>query len=302
VGLTNVAIADGLTPSTTTITATPSTVAIEGTPMVEQTVTIKATVAILNPLGSLIVTPSGPVAFTVGSTSLGSATLGSCTLGGTSCSASISTNALPKGTDTVTASYHTDGFASSSSASTTVKVILEGSPSKPDTTQCSGTGSCDSGVVFAEDGSADIDVATTGGSGNYTIVSSLGGTTLSCGASGTGDTGNYVVSSNKASQTVTYQMLGTFADHFHSLSDGSACYGTTQKFTTASGHTSTYNSANGEYEGILPVCNSHASNTPCEKSQTFTANGGPSGQDVETLVVLVSATTNPCDPHLGGGG
>jgi hypothetical protein len=196
----------------------------------------------------------------------------------------------------VTATYKTDGFASSSSASTTVTVIVEGSPSKPDTTNCSGSGACDTGTVFAEDGSTDIDVQTTGGTGSYTITSSLGGTALSCESATTGDVGNYVVSSSKASQTITYQMLGTYADNFHTANGSTpeACYGTTQKFTGSTSH-------NGEWEGILPTCNTHKTNTPCEASQTFAANGGPSGQDVETLVVAVSPTTNPCDPHLGGG-
>ena len=203
------AAAAGSTPTTTTIATTSNHLTLG------QSDTLTATVSIAL-VGGIIVTPSGPVDFIAanssGSTDLGSANLSSCVLTSLtmkSCTASVTTTAIPRGVDTVTAMYGGDSIAVGSSASTTITVIEIGTVADPVVTSCVNGSPCDTGVVYADDGSSTIDVATTASNANNTITSSLGGALLPCSTASTGEIGNYVVSDNKVTQTITYSMLGS---------------------------------------------------------------------------------------------
>ena len=108
--------AAALLPTTTTVSASPATTTA-GSP-----VTLTATIKVV----SLDGLASGSVAFKVSSVTpalaLGSAPVGSCTPLLMQCTATLTTTALPVGTDVVTATYSGDGVSGGSSGSTTVVV------------------------------------------------------------------------------------------------------------------------------------------------------------------------------------
>lgn len=133
--------AAGPLPTSTRLQASAATVTA-GTP-----VTLVAKVSVLN-LGGLIITPTGSVTFTASRggppTALGTATLSSglsCLL--TTCTATLSTAALPVGTNTITASYAGDLLSAASGGSTTVRVdpVPDTAPSAPTLTATAQVGS-----------------------------------------------------------------------------------------------------------------------------------------------------------------
>ena len=79
-----------------------------------------AKVSLNKAVKSLGITPTGNVVFTTGTQTLGTGRLGACIL--VSCTASITTTALPQGEDDVVASYAGDGVSLPSSADTIVNV------------------------------------------------------------------------------------------------------------------------------------------------------------------------------------
>ncbi|MGO4257665.1 Ig-like domain repeat protein [Marmoricola sp. RAF53] len=148
--------AAGPLPTSTKVTASATSV-IVGTP-----VTLTAKVSILN-LGGLILTPTGSVAFSTSTggpaTGLGSAPLSSglsCVL--TSCTATLTTSALPVGTNTVAASYAGDLLGAASAGTTTVQVAPppDTAPSAPTLTATSQVGSIQLHWTSASDGGQPI--------------------------------------------------------------------------------------------------------------------------------------------------
>ena len=111
------ASAAGILPTTTTVTASPAS-STQG-----DAVTLTATVKVLG-LPGLGITPTGSVSFTAldgpSSTPVGSQALGACLL--KTCTASISTTALPVGTTSVKATYAGDLLAAASSGFAAVSV------------------------------------------------------------------------------------------------------------------------------------------------------------------------------------
>jgi hypothetical protein len=276
-GLGSTANAAGLVASTTTVTAPATATAGQSV-----TITAKVADAVVN---GVVVLPSGNVTFSVGSTVLGTKTL-SCSTVLQACTASLTTSALPTGLDTITAAYAGDGTSQPSSGQTTVNVL----PTAPATQTCTEGQPCDAGTVYATDVSSSIDVQTSGGTtggGTYTINESTGGTSLSCQDS-SGQPGNYLVSASDVATKITYQLIGNAADQFHTAHPTAfyVCYGAPSQFAG-----STFNATNNEYEGVLPACNSGATNAPCEQSQSYVLGNGPGGANTETLVVLVSPST-----------
>lgn len=302
------ASADGIFPSTTTVSASPSTATVG------QSVTLTAQVGITG-LGGAGVTPTGSVSFSTGSTSLGSAPLNTCFL--TACTATLSTTALPRGTDVVTASYHTDGIVGSSSGTTTVQVNQVATPSTPYVQTCAAGQPCDTGTLYADDGSSNLDVTATASRTQDTITAYLGGSALPCTTPNTGEAANYTVTSTDVSKTSTYDIEGTYADNFNaahptsnpphvcweSTIDFSGYYPSNGKWTDTSSdysggvRTVPYNSSLKAYVGLLPACNSQKSNSPCVVSQTFGAGQGTGGGDQETFVVY-EAFKQYCDPKF----
>jgi hypothetical protein len=310
-------------PTTTTLSASPTST------IVGQSVTLTATVT---PTGLLAgsATDQGNVQFSVNNTALGSPQALSGCQAGKACSTSLTTTALPVGHDSLTATYTPSGGLTAGSTSQPVFVDVSNppppplptaTPANPQTANCTGGTNCEDPTVYATDTSSSIDVVTTGGTTGaaYTDSESLGGTTLSCQGSAA-QVGNYNVSDSTVAQTITYQLLGQYADAFnnaHPTNTFQVCYGSPSTFAG-----STFNAANNDYEGFLPACNGTASNSPCEKSQTYSANGGPNGVSSETFVITVNPNTtaggngtgNTCsnhsnnpptnckttDPHVGG--
>jgi hypothetical protein len=298
--------------TSTTVSASPTT------SDVGQSVTLTAKVGI-TAIGGAGFTPSGSVTFSVGGVTLGTAPLKGCVVL-TPCAAMLATTALPRGTDTVTASYPGDTITAPSSGTTTVTVIQVATQTAPYTQTCPAGQPCDTGVLYADDGSSTIDVAATASSGPDTINSYLGGSPLPCSTPGAGELGNYTVSATDVTKTITYSLLGSAADAFNSAHPTQppphVCYLATLPFSgyypnggnwtdTSADYvqrsTVPYNSSLGGYLGLLDACtSSHGSinNAPCVESQTFAA--GASGvQDTETFVIY-EAFKQHCDPHIGG--
>ena len=219
--------AAGPLPTSTQVQASASSV-ISGTP-----VTLVARVSVLN-LGGLIITPTGSVAFTASTggpaVPLGSATLSSglsCLL--TTCTATLTTTALPVGTNTVKASYTGDLLAAASSATTTVQVnpVPDTAPSAPTLTATSQIGSIKLDWASASDGGQPItgyaisrsDAATgpftelasglpTGDFQDTTVVI---GTTYYYRATATNSVGTSVPSNVASSAATSYGGVGTFS-------------------------------------------------------------------------------------------
>jgi hypothetical protein len=298
-----------ITSSSTSVVATPNPATVG------QDVALTATVGV-PPVGGAIVTPTGPVTFSVGSTTLGSAPLGPCFL--SACSATLHTTALPRGTDTVTARYGGDGYAAPSSGTVSVEVRQVATESAPYVTTCPAHTPCDSGTVYADDGSASLDVMATPSNSTDTITTALGAGALPCTTPNTGEVGDYTVSATDVNKTITYKIYGNAADAFNSAHPTTPpphlCYFATLPFNgyyAANGHwTGTasdyaggvhpvpYNSSLHGYYGLLPQCNATKSNSPCVVSQAFAAGSG--GAPDQVTWVVYEAFRQKCDPHISG--
>jgi hypothetical protein len=305
--LASASAAGGLSTSTS-VTAAPAS------STVGQAVKLTATTGI-TALGGLGITPTGSVVFTSGGVTLGTGALGTCLL--KACTATITTTALPRGADVVTATYPGDGLTATSFGVTTVTVIQTADSGNQFTQTCTAGTPCDTGQIYADDGSSAIDVAASASHGSDTIDTYLGGTALPCSTPGAGDLGNYTVSATDVTKTITYTLVGSAADAFNTAHPTQppphVCYLATLPFAgyyPNNGHwtgTSSdyvqrssvpYNSTLGGYLGLLDACNAQKSNAPCVVSQTFTA-GGAGGQDQEVFVIY-EAFKQRCDPHIGG--
>ena len=266
------ATASGLIPSTTTVSASPSA----GT--VGDSVTLTAKVAAVI-IGGAIITPSGPVAFSYTngtvSGSLGSAQLGSCLLA--ACTATLTTTALPLGTNTVKAQYNGDGIVAGSSGSTTVTMSM---PAPPAPTGSSSTVTCDPGrfceaAVKTGNGSNTMDVLSSPSATQQTVTGLLeNGKNLHCPQNTdnqTGALGTFEVTVNDTSKTVTYTGTGNVAKamlkNYNAHPDYVGCFGSPTPFN---GYVyGTYGPAQfvandgNLYEAQLSSCALHGGALPC---------------------------------------
>ncbi|HTX26188.1 MAG TPA: hypothetical protein VME19_04115 [Streptosporangiaceae bacterium] len=151
--------------------------------------------------------------------------------------------------------------------------------------QCESEGTCQSQTV-SSDGTSGSSIANTSqGSGELTATGG-GFSDLSCTTAG-----GVVSFYSNLSQTITITLAPSVIDHqwlSQWLKSVSVCFGSSEPFTTKSGVPAVYNSANGDYEGVLPNCRWWRSAPPCVKSRS-----GGWGQPV-TITILAPAG----DPHI----
>jgi hypothetical protein len=78
------------------------------------------------------------------------------------------------------------------------------------------------------------------------------------------------------------------------------CWGSSTPFTTANGTTSVFNSANNEYEGLLPLCRAHGGTQPCILRQYqirhLHKDGNKHKHDCGFVVTKIAAPLG--DPHI----
>lgn len=288
--------AAGLLPSTTSVTATPAS------SNVGDSVTLKATVTVLN-LPGLGLTPSGTVTFTdsdgITTTTVGTGTIKGCLL--VTCTTSITTSSLPAGVTTVSASFPGDLLAAASSGSATVTVV--GDSGQSALTNCTNTTTCDSGTVTSPDGSDTLDVVANSDTDENDQVSASLSTKISLHCPGETDAAPIAVAtfssaSPDAVKTITYTGTGAggaamYSTYFnHSSYVG--CYASSTPFN---GYTNgvygpaqqVVESFGTFYEAQLSNCANNSGATPC-----FTNIGSPGGPDTWKI------TTPPGDPHTGG--
>jgi hypothetical protein len=291
--------AEGLLPTTTTVTASPAT-STAGDP-----VTLTATVSTLG-LPGLGVTPTGSVAFTASdgssTTSLGAATLGSCLL--TTCSASITTSAIPAGSTSVTASYAGDLLSAASSGSASITVTPPPDPEpEPDVETTIVCGPevqvCTTPVITSNDGSTTL---TASSDGPQTIHTALfGDGDLDCpGRTDTppGAEAEFTNSSETSGMTVTYRltpgpaakaMKAEYKKHPNYL----GCFGSEYQFNGfTNGVHGPANASGNMFVAQLASCTFTGGVPPCfdvQNNSQFESNSG----DMKILI-----RTKPGDPNF----
>jgi hypothetical protein len=269
-------------PSTTTVSASPSS----GTAPVSVTLTAKVSDAVV---GGLIVTPSGTVTFsyTNGSSSgtLGDGTLNSCLL--SACTATLTTSALPAGTNTVLAQYNGDGLSAPSSGTTTVTLAAPPPPPPPPPATPTGNSAsttCDPGVycqaaVVSSNNSNTMNVLSTPSSSQQTVTGLLeNGKNLHCPQNTdnqTGALGTFSVSVGDTTKTVTYTGIGNngraMFKAYSAHPTYAACFGSPTPFNGyVNGQPApaqlVVNDGN-LYEAQLPNCGNPGAVPPCFTNQ-----------------------------------
>ena len=256
-------------PSTTTVSASPSSATL-GTSV---TLTAKVADAVV---GGVIISPSGTVTFTYtnanGNGSLGSATLDSCLL--SSCTAKLTTNALPPGTSTVKAQYNGDGLSAPSSGTTTVTMNAPVVIGNSSSVTCNAGAYCDTGKVTSLNGSNTMDVLSTPSQTQQTVTALLeSGKALHCPQNTdnqTGALGTFSVSVNDTTKTVTYTGYGNVArsmlGNFNAHPDFVGCFGSPTQFNGyvyGAYGPAIFVSSDGLYEAQLSNCALHGGALPC---------------------------------------
>lgn len=297
VALAPSAAATGSVPSTTTLSASPSS----GTVGSSVTFTAKVSAAVV---GGLVVTPSGTVTFSYvsGSSSgtLGSAQLASCLL--SACTATLSSNALPPGTSTVTGSYGGDSVVAPSSGSTTVTMNAPVVVGNSSTVTCDPGAYCDSGTVTAANGSGTMDVLSTPSSTKQTVSAQLDiNKNLHCPQNTdnqTGPLGTFQVSVSDTTKTVTYTGKGgvgrAMLANYNAHPNYAGCFGSPTPFNGyvygVYGPAILVHENSGDfYEAQLSNCAAHGGALPC-----FTNK--PGANDADSYIV----STELGDPKIIG--
>jgi len=129
--------------------------------------------------------------------------------------------------------------------------------------QCSAEESCQSETV-SSDGTSGSSVANTSESGTLTATGG-GFPSLSC-----THAGGVVSFYSNLAQTIKVTFAGSLGGHSWSwwswhMKSVSVCFGSTEPFTTKYGVPAHFNTANGEYEGLLPYCRPYRP-APCISS------------------------------------
>jgi hypothetical protein len=269
-------------PSTTTVSASPSSATI-GTPV---TITARVAAAVV---GGVIITPSGSVTFSYvnGSSSgtLGSASIGTCLL--SSCTAKITTNALPPGTNTVKGVYGGDGLVASSSGTTTVTTTQPLVIGNSSTQTCSAGAFCSTGTVTSPNGSNTMDVLSSPSSSQQTVSAKLeSGKNLHCPQNTdnqTGALGTFSVTVNDTTKTVTYTGKGNtgraMLNNYNAHPAYAGCFGSPTPFNGyvygVYGPAILVHENDGDlYEAQLSSCALHGGALPC-----LTNKPGTNGAD-----------------------
>ncbi len=283
--------AAGLVPTTSVETLSPSTIYVGGG--VEGGFKMSSTI---EPLGVVLgaeVLPTGSVTFTAEQgngpiTTLGSGSVPAC-LGAvitvTACTAAIIRYpALTAGTWTIHANYSGDSLMAASKTTATLTVLpVPGGDQQ----------FCAAGEEF---GNCFIDVNSPDNSTNFsiqqqtdvdtTLTAFFGGPGMACSSQGPpGDIVNFASTDTNDSDTksLDYEIFGPaattlntkypFVGEVYPNGPAPICYGSLNPFTAANGSPAPF--VNGEYEGLLPICNGE--NTPCENGTNYyNGEGGPS--------------------------
>jgi hypothetical protein len=240
--------AAGSLPTTTTLSASPSTTTA-GTP-----VALKATIKVV----SLDGLASGTVAFKATNggpaVTLGTAPVGSCTPVLMQCTASLTTTALPTGTDVVTGTYSGDDVSAGSSGKTTVVVAPPPpqAPTGPTLVATAQVGSIKLDWSSASDGGSPITSyrlyrsSVAGGpyaliasepTGDYQDTTVVIGTTYYYRATTVNALGESPYSNTASAAAMPYTGSQTYATT--QCSAGSACSTPTVSGTGASGNPTT---------------------------------------------------------------
>jgi hypothetical protein len=262
------ASAAGILPTTTTVAAAPAA-STEG-----DSVTLTATVKLLGILPGLGVTPTGPVAFTASdgssTTALGTSPVGSCLL--TTCTATLSTDDIPAGSTTVTATYAGDTLSAASSGSAAVTVARRFDVQTPRVCG-SNVSTCTTETIVAPNGRTRLQVSSNGG--NQSVFAGLiQDGELHCAgrtANPPGALAEFDNTSATARKTVTYKVLDEAAYFLKSewfASDGQyvGCYGSPNPFngfTNGSFGPAPFSAQDGMYVAQLPSCNVTDGIRPC---------------------------------------
>jgi hypothetical protein len=270
-------------PSTTTVSASPSSGTV-GTPV---TLTAKVAASVI---GGIIITPTGTVTFTyvngTSSGTLGSAGIGSCLL--SACTATLTTNGLPPGTNTVKGTYSGDSLVAPSSGTTTVTMsspVVNGSSSS---VTCDPGAFCETGTVSAPNGSNTMDVLSTPSSTQQTVTALLeNGKNLHCPQNTdnqTGALGTLSVNVEDTTKTVTYTGTGNVArsmlKNYTAHPDFVGCWGSVSPFNGyvygVYGQAVLVQNDGNLYEAQLSSCALHGGALPCvtvsstSKTTTYT--------------------------------
>ncbi len=271
--------ATGSLSTTTTLTASPAA-STAGTP-----VTLSANVKVLE-LPGLGILPTGPVSFTATNgtktAALGTATFGPCFL--TTCTATLTTTAIPVGTTSVKASYAGDGLTAPSSASTAVSVAPNSNPGSTAVVTCYAGQPCDSGNVKSPDNTTTLDVNSSASANNQTVTASAGPGSLHCAPAGgspdndgddddgvwVGALATFSSTAADSTKTVTYTgsgSVGAVMKHqFSEHTKYAGCYGSPTPFkgyTTGVYGNAPFNATDGLYEAQPSSCSYNGGQKPC---------------------------------------
>jgi hypothetical protein len=153
--------------------------------------------------------------------------------------------------------------------------------------QCSAGKSCQSKTVSSDGTSGSVTAAAAPSSDQLTATGG-GFPSLSCTSHGgvvsfsVQDRAKVItVSLNKSQAQQAKEAKGKGASQY------GICFGSPVPFVTASGKTAAFNSANSEYEGLLPACSGNGT-SPCVKKQTRDCAG-----NVTTVIAAPAG-----DPHI----
>lgn len=254
----------GAIPSATAVVASPSTVNFG------QPVTLTATVSSIG-LAKLVI-PSGTVSFVgPGGLNLGTATITSpCLLTIILCDASITTSALPVGTDSVTANYSGDLLSSTSSGTTTV-TVLSTKPSPPVLT------------VTAQPGDNFL---------SWTIPNN-GGSPIT----------GYNVYRSTSSGTETLFVSGFQQTSYQDDAvdpSGSTTYFYEVTAVNINGESGKSNEASGKPQALAAEATTSCSSGSTCTAPQLTVTDGTAGVDYTTLQVTTSTGTDVITESLGG--
>jgi hypothetical protein len=149
---------------------------------------------------------------------------------------------------------------------------------------CSSGQSCQSGTV-SSDGTSGSAVAAAGSNSDVLVVTAGGFPVLSCTSRG----GVISVSDQNRTLVITMTLDKSLVQQANpnGASDFNICWGDANPFTTLGGTTSTFNTADNEFEGLLPDCVTNGPE-PCVEHR----NKDNAGEEV----ITVDAPGG--DPHI----
>jgi hypothetical protein len=157
--------------------------------------------------------------------------------------------------------------------------------------QCSADQSCQSGTVSSAGTSASVTAAAADSSA---VLTATGGGFQPLSCTTYGGVVTFSVQNRSAVITLTLSSSVIHSQHRNHTRQFNICWGSPTPFTTLNGTTSVFNSANDEYEGLLPSCRANGGSEPCIRCQQQHDNRDKchSGNVVTTI------DAPPGDPHM----